>query len=304
MVIGKYQDQLLVKYYDQKSRGLFINPQKCGRVSSFRPAVISQDDAELTSSIGETLVSLFNNMHKLLPARELHFNHRSITGWISGKPKDDQIQFESTLERDFAYLAFFDPRVLSIQAQPFTLEYTDAQGNPRIYTPDFQVRYLSSFEQCSEAIVEIKYQKELEEKEAEFADRFASMKRWSEENNTEFHIVTENEIRVGSRLFNIKSLYPFLMINDDDGEGSADLGRFIKQNAPITIKEVLNQNSQTREEQARVQHNIWRIIAIGQAWIKMDEPITYDTVLHSHPVADTNGLFFSSLSFEEGLYGD
>lgn len=88
-------------------------------------------------------------------AREIRANHRSITGWITGQQKQGSIPFESTLERDFAYLALFEPSVERVHSQPMTLCYTDEDGAMRHYTPDFLVEY-SIPKVCSrKAVVEV-----------------------------------------------------------------------------------------------------------------------------------------------------
>jgi len=289
--------RLTIEYLHQECRGLSSFPQKKSGVFPFRPTAISEEDAELGAFLGKTIVSLLDKMEKSVPARDLKLNHRSITGWISGGSDEGQIQFESTLERDFAYLAFFDRRVFGLQAQPFTLEYNDSQGTPRVYTPDFQLQYRKSREQIATAVVEIKYQQELEEKQDEFADRFAAMENWCSSNNAEFHIVTDLEIR-STRISNVKALYPFNLSEDDDGKNTADLANFVAQNMPLTIKEILDRRSNSKEDRARTQHNLWWLIAAGSVWINLDEPITFDTQVFCHPIADTYGLFFSRFSFE------
>jgi len=47
--------------------------------------------------------------------------------------------YESTIERDFVFFLKFDPTVVTYQAQPMIISWTDAEGNTHTYTPDFLV---------------------------------------------------------------------------------------------------------------------------------------------------------------------
>ena len=74
-----------------------------------------------------------------MPVRRIPIGRNSITGRFSGGPGGGGIGFESTLERDFVRLMAFDPNVTDIEEQPVRIEYTDADGRPRSYTPDYLV---------------------------------------------------------------------------------------------------------------------------------------------------------------------
>ncbi len=292
-------DQLSIEYLHQKSRGISSFDQKNNRVSSFSGHRPTSEKSKLADTLGEGLGELMKALETLGPARALKLNHRSVTGWISGGTDHDQIQFESTLERDFAYLAMFDSRVMVIQAQPFTLQYQDKTGNQRTYTPDFMVEYIKAPNIYITAVVETKYKEDLEENHDNYVERFSAMEQWCAANDKEFHVLSEDVIR-GTRIENVKALYSFKMATNDDMDETGDLGWFVQKNAPISIKEILNQKSETDIERARVQHNIWYLIGNGRLWVNLDEPITYDTLVYAKPIADTYGIFFSSHSFAQG----
>jgi len=69
-------------------------------------------------------------------------NYVSVTGWIAGTDDHDPVPFESSLERDCAFLAMFEPRITLVAAQPYTILYRDSSGRSRRYTPDFELSYL------------------------------------------------------------------------------------------------------------------------------------------------------------------
>lgn len=290
---------LVIEYLHQKYRGVPSYAQKNSRVVSLRRKRSFAESTEIAESLGNALAELFDAMENAGPARALKLNHRSITGWISGGSGEEQVQFESTLERDFAYLANFDNRVIELQAQPFTLKYQNSEGNQRRYTPDFSLAYLKTLKGYSHAIVEVKYKEDLEENYDDYAARFEAMEQWCAANDSEFHIVTEEEIR-GTRIDNVKALYPFNMAIDDDPFAVGQLGWFVTQNGPMRIGDILDQRSKDEEERARVQHNLWWLIGSGGLWVNLDEPITFDTLVYPDPVADSFGLFFSKNTLERG----
>lgn len=75
------------------------------------------------------------------PARKVPKNYRNATGLISTTKSDRMTAYESRLERDFMKLVGFDPRVSHYVEQPVKIEFTDATGGLRTYTPDIVVTY-------------------------------------------------------------------------------------------------------------------------------------------------------------------
>lgn len=60
----------------------------------------------------------------------------SITGVLAHAKSDSAAEYESSLERDFCLLLDFMPRVTSFETQPCAIDWTDAKGRRRRYTPD------------------------------------------------------------------------------------------------------------------------------------------------------------------------
>lgn len=116
------------------------------------------------------------------------------------------VAYESTIERDFLYLANFAPEVLDIEAQPVRIEYWDDQhGGKRHYTPD----YLVGMSDC-DVLVECKpaefVEREENRRKWEAARRYAADLHW------DFTVVTDRQMRegqAGARLRNVKMLTQF-----------------------------------------------------------------------------------------------
>ncbi len=69
--------------------------------------------------------------------RRIPTNVRSLTGIVNGQ------EFESSLERDLLLLVHWDYGVDWYQSQPVKIDYLDALGERRSYTPDLLVSYRS-----------------------------------------------------------------------------------------------------------------------------------------------------------------
>lgn len=109
------------------------------------------------------------------------------------------VWYESFLERDFIYLLEFDPDVVSFAEQPFSLEYPVA-GKAHTYTPDFQVRYVRQ----RNVLVECKPKAYVDTDENRL--KFRAAHAWCAERGWEFRVVTDDIVRQGPRLQNIKLL--------------------------------------------------------------------------------------------------
>lgn len=70
--------------------------------------------------------------------RRVRSNGQNIRGVIINKA-GHPVQFESWLERALILRLDRDPAVLDFQSQPERFIFTDEQGRPRSYTPDFKV---------------------------------------------------------------------------------------------------------------------------------------------------------------------
>jgi hypothetical protein len=108
------------------------------------------------------------------------------------------------LERDFVTLCRFDPDGLGIEEQPVTINWTDADGRQRRYTPDFRVVRRNSTE-----IVEVKYRKDLWAKWSAYKPIYLVARDWASRQGMRFRIATDRRIRV-PMLVNAKRLLPRL----------------------------------------------------------------------------------------------
>lgn len=128
--------------------------------------------------------------------RNISANNFSLTGHITSIKRNDQVDFESSLERDYIYLLEFDDRVRYYYEQPIKIEF----GN-RYYIPDFYVEYWDG----KKEVIEIKYTIDLVENATKYKTKFKAAEDFCNTNEMSFKILTENDIR-NDYLFNVKFL--------------------------------------------------------------------------------------------------
>lgn len=108
------------------------------------------------------------------------------------------IAFESLIEQDYLFFLDFEPDVLTFAEQPVQIEYI-WEGKERHYTPDFHV-----IRQTGEEFIECKPRKLVHSDENQ--RKFKIAREWCKGQGWHFRVVTDDEIRAGNRLKNIKLL--------------------------------------------------------------------------------------------------
>lgn len=133
-----------------------------------------------------------------MPVRNVSHHRGSAIGRFPSTKMKRMIAFESLLERDFVYLLDFDPLVTWYEEQPVRIEYVH-EGKNLHYTPDFLL-----VEQQKSVLVECKPERFVDTDENR--RKFTIARKWCQEKDWQFRIVTEQEIRAGYRLQNVKLL--------------------------------------------------------------------------------------------------
>ena len=126
----------------------------------------------------------------------------NIIGSFPPQIKGEQVRYESTIERDVVYFFKFDPTVITYHAQPMVITGTDAEENTHMYTPDFLVVRTDRKE-----IIECKPEALLNSSHAQ--QQIAIGQEWAANNNHDFAIVTDTNLRSGHTLENLKILWRY-----------------------------------------------------------------------------------------------
>lgn len=133
-----------------------------------------------------------------MPVRKVSNHGRNIIGRFPSAKMGRMIAFESLLERDFIYLIEYNPAVEWFEEQPLSIEYLH-ETRQLHYTPDFHLL------ECGQhVLVECKPERFVETEENR--RKFAVTQAWCADRCWEFRIITDQQIRSGFRLQNIKLL--------------------------------------------------------------------------------------------------
>jgi hypothetical protein len=166
-----------------------------------------------------------------MPVRTVSNRGGSVIGRFPSIKMGRMIAFESLLERDFIYLLDYDVRVEWFEEQPLTIEYQhDAQTLH--YTPDFQV-----VEAGHPVLVECKPTRFVDT--ADNQRKFAVARDWCATRRWEFRVVTEQHIRAGCRLANIRRLTQYARQSLDPALRSRIDLILRASAAPLTLQEVV-----------------------------------------------------------------
>lgn len=197
-------------------------------------------------------------------------NYRNVTGIAAASKAGGAAQFESTLERDFLSLLEFSPEVKTIDPQPVRVEWLDARGHKRIYTPDVFVEFIES-DGKTPWLCEVKYRSELREKWAELRPKFKATFHFAKEQGWRFKIVTEREIRT-PYLANVYFLIGFRRSIPDAGLMLDILGHLNKNNesTPRDLIEALRSDITARAQLTNV---LWHLIATFQVGVDLHQPL-------------------------------
>ena len=210
-----------------------------------------------------------------MPVRPLKKNyHRSVSG-ISFSAKNSAIvSFESTLERDFAYLQEFDLNVFCYEEQPVTIDFTD-NNQFRRYTPDFLVSYRKDLElprHFKPALVEVKYREDRKKNWKELKPKFLAAMRYADSQGWKFKIMTEVEIRT-EYLFNAKFLLKYRHADHERGmmEQLLDTIRELRLSNP---EELIKAATIDKNRRAELLHHLWYMIDLRIIGCDLNRKIT------------------------------
>lgn len=133
--------------------------------------------------------------------RKVQHHGNNIIGTFAGL-KAESVPYESTIEKDFMYFLEYDARVLTYESQPLFILGTTDDGEPHVYTPDFLV-----IRTIDRLIVECKPAKKVGTEDTE---RQCTLGRqWAASHDHRFLLVTDEDLRTGHRLNNLKILWKY-----------------------------------------------------------------------------------------------
>lgn len=225
--------------------------------------------------------------------RKIPIQSRSVAGKIFSYKNNRMVSYESQLELAFIYHLEFSPEVRSYVEQPIKV-YSNAGKIKTYYVPDFIV-YYKDFNQ-KPLLAEIKYSTELVERKEYVERKVSALKRYADENNFEFRLITEKEL-LTHRLENYKFLYGYLpqpehVINYP--EYTEKIIEFLNAKQITTPQTIIDTLGKSLNEKASILTVIWHLVANNVLKTDLDKPLTNSCVLSLNAKNQNNvkALFF------------
>ena len=209
------------------------------------------------------------------PARKIKATYSSLTGRVARGKGEKAAAFESALERDLLIVCRFNPRVASFNEQPFKIEFVH-EGKDRIYYPDLLITYQEWTGRLPQ-LCEVKYRADLSKNWVDLKPKLKAGIRYARENGYTFKIYTEVEIRT-PYLYNAKFFESFKHLPFSDTQHKLFVDAFRKlgtSNAETVLNDLFIDNY----DRARNVPYLWRMIALGQVWCDLGEPLTMQSPL-------------------------
>lgn len=225
---------------------------------------LSQKLRRLLTLISETglKVTIINTTESEAGVRNVLSNYRTPTGLVR-TTSSGAVQFESSLEEDFAELLDFNRDVATITAQPLTIRFSVDSGEPTKYTPDFLCTFRPEEDYPVEpsTLYEVKYHGELKDRWAKLKPGFRAATRLCKERGWHFRLITEKQIRT-PYLDNVKILRRFRNLEDSDEYGISLLTQLEKL-GHSTPNQLLAITFASKTRRLYAMPLLWRLIAIG-----------------------------------------
>lgn len=213
-----------------------------------------------------------------MPARKIPKNYLVVTGSFASRKNAQMDGFESLLEKEYMLLLDFDEHVEHFEAQPVTIPVS---GIPKGYTPDVLVYFRpnpNSGDIRKPLLTEIKHTDDLKRNAEKYAPKFAAAEEYALQNNWEFRVTTQNDIRI-PRLANIKFLREYRNIAPSI-EDTTKLIHLVKTlGGTTTPTALLEQLIVNEDDQLHWLPVIWHSILTRELIADQDKPLDHETIL-------------------------
>jgi hypothetical protein len=166
-----------------------------------------------------------------MPVRKVSNHGGNAIGRFPSTKMGRMIAFESLLERDFIYLLDYDPVVDWFEEQPLSIEYQQEEQLLH-YTPDFHL-----LEDDRHVLVECKPERFVDTDENR--RKLAVGQAWCEKQGWEFRLVTDQQVRRGNRLQNIKLLSQYARQKVDSAVRNRIQTFLLATQTPVSLHELV-----------------------------------------------------------------
>lgn len=206
-----------------------------------------------------------------MPVRSIPKNYNNVTGVAAHLKSSGKAMFESTLERDLLMLLEFDKSIKQFEVQPVKIEWTDALGKGRSYTPD--VVAFSHRPKQRPILYEVKYRSDIKKNWKELKPKFKAAIRFCKQNHWQFKIITEVEIRT-QYLESAKFLLPFVRRGYSTETDMTLLDNKLSELSPSTPRRLLEAIYSDEFNQATLLPTLWYLIGTGEIKTDLTNKVT------------------------------
>lgn len=198
-----------------------------------------------------------------MSVRKIKKSYLSCTGYFASYKNNNQIAFESVMERDLFMILEFDDNVLKYEEQPLRVFYP-YNNRTRRYTPDVLITYKDD----SQKLIEVKYASELTSNE-DLAEKMSILKKYFlNEYSLNFELFTDEDIDI-QYLDNLKFLYKFVFIPKDEIKCNL-IDEITLSNKEINVKNILNTITPNQQKQLEYIPYIWNYIFKNLSSLNID----------------------------------
>lgn len=209
-----------------------------------------------------------------MPVRQLKKSYISCVGYFKSYKNNKQLAFDSILERECFYYLEFDDEVISYEEQPFTMYY-ELNGSRTRYTPDILVTYKDG----SQKLYEVKYQNDIDSDE-ELQHKLSILKdEVPTQKQMPFEVLTDL-ILDDVYMKNCTFLYKYAFLQKNDELATKVSNAINSQNAPLSIKLLLNSITTNQNEQLKLIPYLWHEVFKNSSLINMSEKITMSSIIY------------------------
>ena len=208
-----------------------------------------------------------------MPVRQIKATYSSLTGRFASRKMNRLISWESALERDFYYLAEYDPSVATIEEQPITFS-----SKSRKYTPDALIElnapsHIFPRLKVGFNIIEIKYRADLSKNWHKYRPKLKLAVGECIERKWNFKILTDVEIR-SEMLENVKMIeHHMRRESEKENELRNLLIEQLSQLGTCDIDSLLNACFRSKSNQLKAIPVLWRLIGDHSIGVELTRPI-------------------------------
>lgn len=146
---------------------------------------------------------------EIIPTRINSYGRATaVKGQVSFRGRNLNVDYHSSVERDFVLACRLDKNVTDVESQPFSLSFlTKGKTDSRIYTPDYYLKRdmrigPSQFQispKCAEIIIEVKRRSDLQYISNSDVERLAAGAYWAMQDPLRDFLIVTDDFFIGEK---------------------------------------------------------------------------------------------------------